>query len=128
MSAHGTLTGRRYGRSMRYALATGLAIVTAAAGSASAATTPVIRAAGAGSIVVTGVGFAPGERVIVVASGMTRTWKVSTVTSAAGRFRVALRIPERACAASYPIRAVGERGSRARTRAVGRPCIPPPVE
>lgn len=78
-------------------------------------------------LVVRGLGFEPGERVIVTALTLAGPRRVVVRASAAGRFRARLAVGL-ACEQALAVRARGDRASVATLRLAARPCIPPPID
>ena len=79
-------------------------------------------------LVVRGVGFVPGERVVVTALTLTGPRRTGTRASSIGRFRIVLRTTAQPCGKPLAVRARGGRGSIATLVLDAAPCVPPPVD
>ena len=106
-------------------------LVTAAlavASTSAAAASPSLRVVDREPLVARGVGFRPGEAVVLTAA-IPRWRQVRHVrASRVGRLLVRFAVPAGRCGDLVKITAVGSRGSRARTATVLRPCVPVPID
>ncbi len=101
---------------MRLALALVLVLVTLLTVVSSAAGKAALQVTAGSPFTVHGVGFAPGERVTLVAQIRGRHAKVVTATDA-GTFTVRFDVSLGPCPA-YIVRAIGNLGSRAYLRTI----------
>ncbi len=107
---------------MRLTPALGIILVVLAAIAPAIAGTARLEVSARAPLTVHGVGFAPGERVTIVAQAAGQYVKVVTA-SEDGTFTVRFDVSLGVCPA-YVVRATGSRGSRASLRSV-RECAHP---